>query len=193
MDEPTLNRAYTAPVATPARAVSLAALFREPRAIAGSLLLVHCLLIGLIVLARYLWAGQAPGWNFLALNSGRAVLGIGLIVSERRFLPPLVLALLAAHAGYPLLFAHGYDSQGHGRIEALKAGAVFGLLELLPYVLLLLGRAERFRRRLALVTFGVAELVMMGGSVAMIVTQVHLQARYGPAARPLSGGSGARP
>ena len=51
VDEPTRNPAYAAPVAEPARAVNLATLFREPRAMAGGFLLVHCLLVGLVASA----------------------------------------------------------------------------------------------------------------------------------------------
>jgi len=167
MDDP--NLAYAPPdEAETVQARPSGKRFARPSALAGALLLVHRVLVALLTLANYAWLGLSPGWVYWVVTSVAVVLGIGLIRSEDRFLPVLTLALLTLFAvsGFPFMYREALFT----RLVIQVFSSVF---ELLPFSLLLLGRPQPLRCRLAIALFAFHELVMIGGSVTVLISRAH--------------------
>jgi len=172
------NLAYAPPDAAILPSRKRRELFPRPSALAGALLLARSLIHGAMALVRYASLGETPVWPTVLENSALAVVGIGLMLSNRRYLPQLALALLAIDAVLSNPFS--------GRIEHLGmsvalaslmwlALAIGVLVALLPFPLLLLGRPTPLRRRFALGIFAVYALFMVSASIVTVESSVFVK------------------
>ena len=169
------NLAYAPPDAGILPSRKRRELFPRPSALAGALLLALSLIYGAMALVRYASFGAAPSWPILLENSARAVVAIGLIRSNRRYLPQLALALIAANAVLTILLASRLEHFGmSGALVTILwlAQAIMVLVEVLPFPLLLLGSPTPLRRRFALGIFAVYALVMVSASIMTIESSV---------------------
>jgi len=172
------NLAYAPPEAEILPSPKRRELFPRPSALAGALLLAHSLMHGAVALVRYASFGAAPGWPTLLENSARAVVAIGLIRSNRRYLPQLALALITANACLAILLASRIEHFGLSGARATimwLAQAFMVLLEVLPFPLLLLGRPAPLRRRFALGIFAVYALFMVGVAIMTVESSVFIK------------------
>jgi len=151
--------------------------FQRPSALAGALLLARSLIHGAMALVRYASFGAAPGWPTLLENSALAVVGIGLILSNRRYLPQLALALLAIDAVLSNVLASRSDFRMSVALATLMwlAQAIGVLVALLPFPLLLLGRPTPLRRRFALGIFAVYALFMVAAAIMTVESSIFVK------------------
>ena len=172
------NLAYAPPDAGIVPSRKRRELFHRPSALAGALLLAQSLLGVAMALAKYASFGAAPGSPILLENSARAAVAIGLIRSNRPYLPQLALALIATDAVLAILFARRIEhfgmSDGLATIMWL-AQAVMVLFERLPFPLLLLGRPTLLRRRVAFGIFAVYALFMISAAILTVESSVFVK------------------
>jgi len=172
------NLAYAPPSAGIVPSGKRRELFQRPSALAGALLLAQCLLRVGMVLVKYASYGTALGWPVLFENSARAAVAIGLIRSNRRYLPQLALALIATDAVLAILFARRIEQFGVSNSLATMmwlVQAIIVLFERLPFPLLLLGRPTPLRRRFALGIFVVFALFMVSAAIMTFESSVYVK------------------
>lgn len=172
------NLAYAPPDAGILPSRKRRELFPRPSALAGALLLARSLIHGAMALVRYASLGETAGWPTVLENSALAVVGIGLMLSNRRYLPQLALALLAIDAVLSNPFSGRIEHLGMSVALATLmwlALAIGVLVALLPFPLLLLGRPTPLRRRFALGIFAVYALFMVSASIVTVESSVFVK------------------
>lgn len=159
MESSDLQEPYSAPVADVNAGGVAAPWSPDAIRVAGVLMLIAAAST-VAVWAVSLVFNWTPSWTTALTTVTQAALGLGLYRVGRQFVIPTLLFLVGLLA---LSLAPMAKVALQTSIVYFLGGAMMGSIKVAPFLLLLLGRPERARVKLAIVLFVVAELITLGG------------------------------